>query len=154
MRAPVAGEGEQPIAPRCYQYRRFRHGLPPSFPHGRYGEWRVRRFYLASVRHCLSARREVVRICFVGPRFFLAPSEEAADRQNRSAPRLLRVRGASTADLQDTSEIGTAHHSQMVGMKHEEKREKPNCSDKLSLKSSNFPQKGSRFDENVENEEL
>lgn len=26
--APIAGDCEQPIAPRCHKYRRFRHGLP------------------------------------------------------------------------------------------------------------------------------
>ena len=28
LRAPIAGDCEQPIAPRCHKYRRFRHGLP------------------------------------------------------------------------------------------------------------------------------
>src|SRR5208337_4564839 len=28
LRAPVAGDCEQPIVPRCHKYRRFRHGLP------------------------------------------------------------------------------------------------------------------------------
>ena len=28
LRAPIAGDREQPIAPRCHKYRRFRHGLP------------------------------------------------------------------------------------------------------------------------------
>ena len=37
---------------------------------------------------------------------------------------------------------------------HEETREKPHGPDKLSFKGSNFLQNGTRFDENVENEEL
>jgi hypothetical protein len=28
LRAPIAGDCKQPIAPRCHKYRRFRHGLP------------------------------------------------------------------------------------------------------------------------------
>ena len=28
LRAPIAGDCEQPIAPRCHKYRRFCHGLP------------------------------------------------------------------------------------------------------------------------------
>src|ERR1700694_2534834 len=32
LRAPIAGDSEQPITPRCHKYRRFRHGLPSLSP--------------------------------------------------------------------------------------------------------------------------
>jgi hypothetical protein len=55
LRAPIARDREQPIAPSCHKYRRFRHGSPSSPTYRRLSELLNKAMRSLGASHCDSA---------------------------------------------------------------------------------------------------